>query len=85
VFTQTDPLPAVVGSPNESSYVYVGNNPLVYVDPAGTCRRFPTTSNPVKTGVDRQYVGNVSDSCPFLNELQDSECDWSAFKLPGET
>ncbi len=40
-FTQTDPLPAAVGSPFESSYVYVGNSPLVYVDPAGTCRGEP--------------------------------------------
>jgi hypothetical protein len=35
VFTQTDPMPEGAGSAFESSYVYAGNNPVVYVDPSG--------------------------------------------------
>lgn len=50
-FTQTDPMPAAVGSPYESSYVYVGNNPLVYVDASGLCRQTTTTSNPIQSAV----------------------------------
>jgi hypothetical protein len=34
-FTQTDPLPMGPGSAFESTYVYAGNSPLVYVDPSG--------------------------------------------------
>ena len=37
-FTQTDPMPLGAGSPFESAYVYVGNNPVVYVDPGGLRR-----------------------------------------------
>ncbi len=44
VFTQTDPLPIGAGTAFESSYVFVGNNPFVYVDPAGTCRGEPDST-----------------------------------------
>jgi hypothetical protein len=50
-FTHVDPLPAAVGSPYESSYVYVGNNPLMSVDPTGLCRQTTTTSSPTQSAV----------------------------------
>lgn len=49
-FTQTDPRPLGAGSAFESSYVYVGNNPVVYVDPSGLrkARAGAATSNPIR-------------------------------------
>lgn len=37
-FTQTDPTPYGAGSPAESAYAYVGNNPAVYTDLSGMRR-----------------------------------------------
>ncbi len=54
-FTQTDPLPAAIGSAYESSYVYAGNSPLAFVDPAGTCRKSPIATNPVKGTVQNAW------------------------------
>lgn len=50
-FTQTDPMPMGAGTAFESSYAYVGSNPLVYVDPSGLCRQTTSTSNPIQSAM----------------------------------
>ncbi len=40
-FTQTDPLPADIGSPFESPYAYALNNPQTYIDPTGERGQLP--------------------------------------------
>ena len=66
-FTQTDPMPSAVGSPYESSYVYVGNNPLVYVDPTGLRGSLPGCPwlwNPIAAAAPRFFVGVGRKSVP---------------------
>ena len=57
-FTQTDQMPLGPGSAVESTYVYAGNNPTVYIDPSGlrltksvNLRKFAPLQGPCNIGV----------------------------------
>jgi RHS repeat-associated protein len=66
-FTQKDPMPTGPGTPYESPYVYVGNNPTVYTDPSGLTRCAAGCSS----GAAKNSIAQTQNQNPFAMLLPD--------------